>query len=97
MLPNHYTPKQNYQNYDFNLLFRTRDFFIFLIPRRADERYHIRFADGEFDDIDDCEPFVTYQQRKKPYTRRKYADAIKIVYEGEEDYDYASEQPQRYR
>ena len=65
--------------------------------RRLDERYHLRFADGEFDDIEEIEPFVTYQQRKRPYTRRKYADSIKIVYNGEEDYDYAQEQPQRYR
>ncbi len=65
--------------------------------KRNDERYHIRFADGEFDDISDVEPFVTYQLRKKPLTRRKYADAIKIVYEGNEEFDYAPEQPQRYR
>ena len=30
-------------------------------------------------------------------TRRKYADAIKLVYEGKEDFDYAPEQPIRYR
>jgi len=30
-------------------------------------------------------------------TRRKYADAIKIVYDDEEDIDYATEQPMRYR
>ena len=65
--------------------------------RRLDERYHLRFADGEFDDIDEVEPFVTYQQRKKPLTRRKYADSIKLVYNGSEEYDYAQEQPQRYR
>ena len=65
--------------------------------KRNDERYHIRFADGEFDDISDVEPFVTYQLRKKPLTRRKYADTIKIVYEGNEEFDYAPEQPQRYR
>ena len=59
--------------------------------RRLDERYHIRFSDSDFDDIEDVEPFVTYQQRKRPMTRRKYADAIKLVYNGEEDYDYASE------
>ena len=57
----------------------------------------MRFADGEFDDISDNEPFVTYQLRKKPMTRRKYADSIKIVYHQNEEYDYASEQPQRYR
>ena len=42
----------------------------------------MRFADGEFDDIEEVEPFVTYQQRKRPYTRRKYADSIKLVYNG---------------
>jgi hypothetical protein len=65
--------------------------------RRTDERYHLRFADGEGDDIDEIEPFVTYQQRKKPLTRRKYSDAIKLIYHGEEEYDYIQEQPQRYR
>ena len=65
--------------------------------RRGDERYHLRFADGEIDDIEEVEPFVKYQQRKKPMTRRKYADSVKLVYNGSEDYDYASEQPQRYR
>ena len=65
--------------------------------RRLDERYHLRYGPGDDDDIEDLERHVTYQQRKKPYTRRKYADAIKIVYEGKEDFDYASEQPIRYR
>ena len=65
--------------------------------RRADERYHLRFADGENDDIDEIEPFVTYQQRKKPISRRKYTEAVKLVYEGKEEYDYISEQPLRYR
>ena len=65
--------------------------------RRLDERYHLRFADGEGDDIEDVEPFVTYHQRKKPYTRRKYADSVKLVYGGNEEFDYASEQPLRYR
>ena len=79
------------------LFFVTGSYLLTPVWRRLDERYHIRFADGEFDDIEDCEPFVTYQQRKKPMTRRKYADSIKLVYDGQEDYDYASEQPQRYR
>ena len=65
--------------------------------RKIDERYHLRYGDGEDDDIEDVEPFVAYQSRKRPYTRRKYANAIKIVYEGKEDFDYASEQPLRYR
>jgi hypothetical protein len=65
--------------------------------RRLDERYHLRYGDGEDDDIEDVEPFVTYQTRKKPYTRKKYADAIKIVYGDAEDFDYATEQPLRYR
>ena len=65
--------------------------------RRLDERYHLRFADGETDDVEDVEPFVTYDQRKKPITRRKYADAVKLIYGGEEEYDYVTEQPLRYR
>ena len=65
--------------------------------RRQDERYHLRYADGEDDDIEDVEPFVDYQSRKKPTTRRKYSDAVKLVYNGEEQFDYASEQPMRYR
>ena len=65
--------------------------------RRTDERYHLRYGDGEDDDIDDFESVVTYQQRKKPMTRRKYADSIKLVYEGREEIDYAPEQPLRYR
>ena len=28
--------------------------------RKTDERYHLRFAEGEGDDIDETEPFVTY-------------------------------------
>ena len=79
------------------LFFLTVSYVLTPVWRRLDERYHLRFADGETDDIDENEPFVTYQQRKKPYTRRKYSDAIKIVYEGQEEYDYATEQPQRYR
>ena len=61
--------------------------------RRLDERYHLRFSEGEIDDLDEIEPFVTYQQRKKPVTRRRYADAIKLVYNGREEYDFVSEQP----
>ena len=79
------------------LFFLTLSYLITPIFRRMDERYHLRFADGEFDDISDNEPFVTYQLRKKPMTRRKYADAVKLVYNGNEEYDYASEQPHRYR
>ena len=65
--------------------------------RRLDERYHLRYGDGEDDDIEEVEPFVRYQSRKRPYTRRKYANAVKIVYDNAEDFDYASEQPLRYR
>mmetsp|Transcript_11434 Transcript_11434/g.11442 ORF Transcript_11434/g.11442 Transcript_11434/m.11442 type:complete len:83 (-) Transcript_11434:68-316(-) len=65
--------------------------------RRLDERYHLRFADGEGDDIDEVETFVTYHQRKKPLTRKKYSDAVKLIYKGEEEYDYIPEQPIRYR
>ncbi len=79
------------------LFFLTLSYVLTPVWKRNDERYHLRFADGEFDDISDNEPFVTYQLRKKPMTRRKYADSIKIVYHGNEEYDYASEQPQRYR
>lgn len=79
------------------LVYLTGFYILTPVWRRLDERYHLRFADGEFDDIDENEPFVTYQQRKKPMTRRKYSDAIKLVYDGQEEYDYISEQPQRYR
>ena len=75
------------------LFFLTISYILTPVWRRLDERYHIRFADGEFDDIDENEPFVTYQQRKKPLTRRKYSDSIKLVYDGQEEYDYVSEQP----
>ena len=75
------------------LFFVTLSYLLSPIWRRTDERYHHRFAEGEFDDIEDNEPFVTYQLRKKPMTRRKYADSIKLVYNGVEEYDYASEQP----
>ena len=43
------------------LFFVTASYIMTPVWRRLDERYHIRFADGEFDDIEDCEPFVTYQ------------------------------------
>ena len=78
-------------------------FFVFfsyiLTPvwRRLDERYHLRYGQGEEEDIEDLEPFVTYQQWKKPMTRKKFADAIKIIYEDREEIDYATEQPMRYR
>jgi len=92
-----YGTKFLYVFYFPQLLFLTFSYALTPVWRRLDERYHLRFADGEFDDIEEVEPFVVYQQRKRPYTRRKYADSIKIVYEGKEDYDYAQEQPQRYR
>ena len=57
----------------------------------------MRFAEGEGDDIEEAEPFVSYQQRKKPLTRRKYSDTVKLIYSGEEEYDYVPEQPLRYR
>ena len=90
----------------FDIRYGTKFLYVFYMPqlfflagsyaltpvwRRADERYHIRFADGEIDDVEENEPFVTYQMRKKPMTRRKYADSIKLVYDGEEEYDYMSE------
>merc|ERR1719361_1936133 len=92
-----YGAKFLYVFYMPQLLYLTASYAITPVWRRLDERYHLRFADGEFDDIEEVEPFVTYQQRKRPYTRRKYADSIKLVYNGSEEYDYASEQPQRYR
>ena len=96
----------------FDIRYGTKFLYIFYMPqlfylvisylltpvwRRTDERYHLRFAEGEGDDIDEIEPFVTYQQRKKPMTRRKYSDSVKLIYNGDEEYDYISEQPQRYR
>jgi hypothetical protein len=92
-----YGTKFLYMFYIPQLFFFTASYLLTPIWRRGDERYHLRFADGEFDDISDNEPYVTYQMRKKPMTRRKYADTIKLVYNGNEEYDYASEQPQRYR
>ena len=65
--------------------------------RKLDERYALRYAEAEIDAIDTIEPFVTYTQRKKPITRKKYSEAIKIVYNGQEEFDYIPEQPQRYR
>ena len=53
----------------------------------------MRYAEGEIDDLDETEPFVTYQQRKKPVTRRKYADSVKLIYGGKEEYDFIPEQP----
>ena len=88
-----YGQKFVYMIYIPQLFFVTASYMITPAFRRNDERYHLRFADGEFDDIEEVEPFVTYQMRKKPMTRRKYADTIKIVYGGEEEYDYAPEQP----
>eukprot|EP00351_Strombidinopsis_sp_SopsisLIS2011_P006300 CAMPEP_0116874422 /NCGR_PEP_ID=MMETSP0463-20121206/5869_1 /TAXON_ID=181622 /ORGANISM="Strombidinopsis sp, Strain SopsisLIS2011" /LENGTH=136 /DNA_ID=CAMNT_0004518021 /DNA_START=3 /DNA_END=413 /DNA_ORIENTATION=- len=64
------------------LFFLTASYLLTPVWRRGDERYHLRFADGEVDDIDENEPFVTYQQRKKPMTRRKYSDSIKLIYNG---------------
>ena len=65
--------------------------------RKLDERYNLRFAEGENDDSCENEQFVVYQQRKRPLTRRKYADAVKLCYDGKEQYDYITEQPLRYR
>ena len=59
----------------FDIRYGTKFLYIFYMPqlfflvvsylltpawRRADERYHLRFADGEGDDIDEIEPFVNY-------------------------------------
>ena len=59
--------------------------------RKLDERYALRYSEGEIDELDETEPFVTYQQRKKPVTRRKYSDAVKLIYNGKEEYDYIPE------
>ena len=42
------------------LFFLTLSYVLTPVWKRNDERYHLRFADGEFDDISDNEPFVTY-------------------------------------
>ena len=75
------------------LFFITASYLLSPVWRRLDERYHLRYAEGEIDDLDETEPFVTYQQRKKPVTRRKYADAVKLIYNGKEEYDFIPEQP----
>ena len=92
-----YGTKFLYLIYIPNFLFLSVSYLLVPVWRRIDERYHLRFADGEVDDIDENEPFVTYQQRKKPVTRKRYSDAVKLIYEGKEEYDYISEQPLRYR
>ena len=56
-----YGAKFIYMFYIPQLFFVTASYLLTPIWRRADERYHIRFADGEVDDIEDNEPFVTYQ------------------------------------
>ena len=70
------------------LFFLTGPYLLTPAFRRLDERYHLRYSEGEVDEICETEPFVTYQQRKKPVTRRKYADAVKLIYNGEEQYDF---------
>ena len=65
--------------------------------RKLDERYQLRFNEGDYEEMDDNEQFVTFDQRKKPLTRRKYADTVKLVYSGREEYDMAPEAPMRYR
>ena len=70
------------------------------IYRRYDPRYHLKFIPGEFttdDWAEGTEDFVTWQPRKKPLTRRKYSDVVKLVYDGAEEPDYIPEQPLRYR
>ena len=79
------------------LFFLTASYLLSPAWRKHDERYALRYSEGEIDDLDETEPFVNYQQRKKPVTRRKYADAVKLIYNGEEEYDFIPEQPQRYR
>ena len=70
------------------LFFVSASYLLSPVWRRLDERYHLRYSEGEADDIDEIEQFVTYDQRKKPITRRKYADVVKLVYGGQEEYDF---------
>ena len=92
----------------FDVRYGTKFLYIFYMPqlffltasyltspawRKLDERYALRYAEGEIDDLDEVEPFVTYQQRKKPMTRRKYTDSVKLIYNGKEEYDFVSEMP----
>ena len=79
------------------LFFLTGSYLLTPAFRRLDERYHLRYSEGEIDEICETEPFVTYQQRKKPVTRRKYTDAVKLIYNENEEYDFVPDQPQRYR
>ena len=92
----------------FDVRYGTKFIYIFYIPqlffltvsyllspafRKLDERYALRYAEGEIDDLDEVEPFVTYQQRKRPMTRRKYTDCVKLIYNGKEEYDFIQENP----
>jgi len=80
-----------------NFFFVTLSYVLSPAWRKLDERYALRFSDSEGDEIDDIEPYVTYQMRKKPLTRRKYSETIKLVYNEKEEWDYIPEQPIRYR
>lgn len=68
-----------------NFLFVTFMYALTPVWKKTDERYHLRYGDGENDEIEDIEPFVTYQMRKKPLTRKKYSDAVKLIYDGIEE------------
>jgi hypothetical protein len=55
-----YGSKFLYMFYMPQLVYLTGFYILTPVWRRGDERYHLRFADGEFDDIDENEPFVVY-------------------------------------
>lgn len=81
-------------------LFFTFSYFWAPVFRRHDPRYHLKFTPGEFGGdpwAKGVDEVVTWQPRKKPMTRRKYSEMIKIVYDGQEEQDYIPEQPLRYR
>ena len=42
------------------LFFLTASYMLSPAYRKLDERYALRYAEGEIDDLDETEPFVTY-------------------------------------
>merc|ERR1711935_1305684 len=66
----------------FDMRYGVKFLYIFYMPQLffVTGSYMLTPVWRRLDDIEDCEPFVTYQQRKKPMTRRNYADSIKLVY-----------------
>ena len=43
------------------LFFLTASYLLSPVWRKHDERYALRYSEGEIDDLDETEPFVTYQ------------------------------------